>query len=77
VLVKKLDVICDSFRIVSVFLFFLRDDPQATMFAINFFTSIGLGGLTEELRSHFKVNTISRCGVPSVRKRLFEKLKQF
>jgi len=31
-----------------------RDNPRDTRFAINFFTSIGLGGLTEDLRSHLK-----------------------
>ena len=29
---------------------FPRDDPRNTRFAINFFTTIGLGGLTDELR---------------------------
>ncbi|XP_034237252.1 pre-mRNA-splicing factor CWC22 homolog isoform X2 [Thrips palmi] len=33
---------------------FPRDDPKNTRFAINFFTSIGLGGLTDELREHLK-----------------------
>ncbi|KAJ3653228.1 hypothetical protein Zmor_012490 [Zophobas morio] len=33
---------------------FPRDDPKNTRFAINFFTSIGLGGLTAELREHLK-----------------------
>ncbi|KAG8231916.1 hypothetical protein J437_LFUL011385 [Ladona fulva] len=33
---------------------FPRHDPKDTRFAINFFTSIGLGGLTDELRSHLK-----------------------
>ncbi|ESP01900.1 hypothetical protein LOTGIDRAFT_138828, partial [Lottia gigantea] len=31
-----------------------RDNPKNTRFAINFFTTIGLGGLTEELRNHLK-----------------------
>merc|ERR1712098_905950 len=31
-----------------------RDNPRDARFAINFFTSIGLGGLTEDLRSHLK-----------------------
>ncbi|KAI9592572.1 hypothetical protein BDF19DRAFT_205697 [Syncephalis fuscata] len=30
------------------------DNPKNTRFAINYFTSIGLGGLTEELREHLK-----------------------
>ncbi|XP_021929465.1 pre-mRNA-splicing factor CWC22 homolog [Zootermopsis nevadensis] len=33
---------------------FPRDDPKNTRFSINFFTSIGLGGLTDELREHLK-----------------------
>ncbi|XP_067007944.2 pre-mRNA-splicing factor CWC22 homolog [Anabrus simplex] len=33
---------------------FPRDNPKNTRFAINFFTSIGLGGLTDELRDHLK-----------------------
>merc|ERR1712176_887825 len=31
-----------------------RDNPRDTRFAINFFTSIGLGGITEDLRAHLK-----------------------
>uniref|UniRef100_H3CHL1 Pre-mRNA-splicing factor CWC22 homolog n=1 Tax=Tetraodon nigroviridis TaxID=99883 RepID=H3CHL1_TETNG len=31
---------------------FPRDNPRNTRFSINFFTSIGLGGLTDELREH-------------------------
>lgn len=34
---------------------FPRDNPKNTRFAINFFTSIGLGGLTDELREHLKL----------------------
>lgn len=33
---------------------FPRDNPRNTRFSINFFTSIGLGGLTNELREHLK-----------------------
>jgi len=33
---------------------FPRDNPRDTRFAVNFFTSIGLGGLTEDLRNHIK-----------------------
>lgn len=33
---------------------FPRDDPIKTRFSINFFTSIGLGPLTDELRGHLK-----------------------
>merc|ERR1719440_1550012 len=31
-----------------------RDTPKNVRFAINFFTSIGLGGLTDDLREHLK-----------------------
>ncbi|KAL8153009.1 hypothetical protein V2J09_010769 [Rumex salicifolius] len=33
---------------------FPRDNPRNTRFAINFFTSIGLGGITENLREYLK-----------------------
>ncbi|XP_039313644.1 pre-mRNA-splicing factor CWC22 homolog [Solenopsis invicta] len=33
---------------------FPRNDPKNTRFAINFFTSIGLGGLTDDLRERLK-----------------------
>lgn len=33
---------------------FPRDNPKNTRFAINFFTTIGLGGLTDDLREHLK-----------------------
>ncbi|CAH9111126.1 unnamed protein product [Cuscuta epithymum] len=33
---------------------FPKDNPNNTRFAINFFTSIGLGGITENLREHLK-----------------------
>ena len=33
---------------------FPRDNPRNTRFSINFFTSIGLGALTEDLREHLK-----------------------
>lgn len=33
---------------------FPKDDPKDTRFSINFFTSIGLGGLTEDLREHLE-----------------------
>ncbi|KAH9608673.1 hypothetical protein KSS87_021890 [Heliosperma pusillum] len=33
---------------------FPKDNPRNTRFAINFFTSIGLGGLTENLREYLK-----------------------
>ncbi|KAJ0980917.1 hypothetical protein J5N97_009172 [Dioscorea zingiberensis] len=39
----------DSFESI-----FPKDHPKNTRFAINFFTSIGLGGITESLREHLK-----------------------
>ena len=33
---------------------FPKDNPRNTRFAINFFTSIGLGGITENLREYLK-----------------------
>lgn len=33
---------------------FPKENPRDTRFSINFFTSIGLGGLTDELRDHLK-----------------------
>lgn len=39
----------DSFESI-----FPRDNPRNTRFAINFFTSIGLGGITENLREYLK-----------------------
>jgi pre-mRNA-splicing factor CWC22 len=33
---------------------FPRDHPKNTRFSINFFTSIGLGGITESLREYLK-----------------------
>jgi len=35
---------------------FPTDNPKNMRFAINYFTSIGLGALTEELREHLKVS---------------------
>jgi len=35
---------------------FPRNNPRDTRFAINFFTSIGLGGLTVDLREHLKAS---------------------
>ena len=34
--------------------FFPTDNPRNTRFSINYFTSIGMGGLTEEMREHLK-----------------------
>lgn len=35
---------------------FPLDNPKNTRFAINYFTSVGLGALTEEMREHLKVS---------------------
>jgi pre-mRNA-splicing factor CWC22 len=40
-----------------------RDNPKHTRFAINMFTSIGLGGLTEDLRAHILSNPVVRPAV--------------
>jgi pre-mRNA-splicing factor CWC22 len=39
----------DSFELI-----FPKDNPKNTRFSINFFTSIGLGGITESLREYLK-----------------------
>jgi pre-mRNA-splicing factor CWC22 len=39
----------DSFEAI-----FPKDNPKNTRFSINFFTSIGLGGITESLREYLK-----------------------
>ena len=39
----------DSFESI-----FPKDNPKNTRFSINFFTSIGLGGITESLREYLK-----------------------
>lgn len=39
----------DSFESI-----FPKDNPKNTRFSINFFTSIGLGGITESLRDYLK-----------------------
>merc|ERR1712083_805981 len=44
---------------------FPRDDPANTRFSINFFTSIGLGGLTEDLRDHLKSNPAKKPAKPA------------
>ncbi|KAG8242293.1 pre-mRNA-splicing factor cwc22 [Homalodisca vitripennis] len=45
---------------------FPRDNPKHTRFAINFFTSIGLGGLTDELREHLKAQPKQSIVVPQL-----------
>ena len=37
---------------------FPKDNPKNTRFAINFFTSIGLGALTDSLRDFLKTGTL-------------------
>lgn len=39
---------------------FPMDNPKDTRFAINYFTSVGLGAVTEEMREHLKVRYFSR-----------------
>ena len=53
---------------------FPRDDPRNTRFAINFFTSIGLGGLTDDLRDHLKA--IPKTVMPFPASELIEKTKK-
>jgi pre-mRNA-splicing factor CWC22 len=41
---------------------FPMDVPKnTTRFAINYFTSIGLGVITEEMREYLKVSSIATC----------------
>ncbi|PIN01388.1 hypothetical protein CDL12_26099 [Handroanthus impetiginosus] len=40
---------------------FPKDDLKNTRFSINFFTSIGLGGITENLREHLKKKLVQSC----------------
>ena len=43
---------------------FPLDNPKNTRFAINYFTSIGLGAVTEEMREHLKVSQLfQRCNL--------------
>eukprot|EP01103_Thecamoeba_quadrilineata_P014609 TRINITY_DN4399_c0_g1_i1.p1 TRINITY_DN4399_c0_g1~~TRINITY_DN4399_c0_g1_i1.p1 ORF type:complete len:785 (-),score=211.07 TRINITY_DN4399_c0_g1_i1:109-2463(-) len=44
----------DSFMKVHFEGLFPKENPRNTRFAINFFTSIGLGGLTDDLREHLR-----------------------
>jgi hypothetical protein len=41
---------------------FPRDAPRSMRFSINFFTSIGLGGLTDALRAHLKARALRAPG---------------
>jgi pre-mRNA-splicing factor CWC22 len=45
---------------------FPRDNPKNTRFSINFFTSIGLGGLTDELREFLKTMPRPASPVPAL-----------
>lgn len=38
---------------------FPKDTPRNMRFSINFFTSIGLGGLTDEMRAYLKVMALN------------------
>ena len=40
---------------------FPLDNPKNTRFAINYFTSIGLGAVTEDMREHLKVSPCKLC----------------
>jgi hypothetical protein len=42
---------------------FPMDVPKNTRFAINYFTSIGLGVITEEMREYLKVSFIATCSL--------------
>jgi pre-mRNA-splicing factor CWC22 len=42
---------------------FPLDNPKNTRFAINYFTSVGLGALTEEMREHLKVSRVQWCNL--------------
>ena len=44
---------------------FPLDNPKNTRFAINYFTSVGLGALTEEMREHLKVSSDHRTSYPT------------
>jgi len=48
---------------------FPRDNPRDSRFAINFFTSIGLGGLTEDLRNHLKTAPKTATALPNLGKK--------
>ncbi len=43
---------------------FPLDNPKNTRFAINYFTSIGLGAITEDMREHLKVRLFSPQHIP-------------
>lgn len=45
---------------------FPLDNPKNTRFAINYFTSIGLGPVTEEMREYLKVCTHVHCPLHNV-----------
>lgn len=42
---------------------FPKDNPRNTRFSINYFTSIGMGGVTEDMREHLKNNVISQAAI--------------
>ena len=45
---------------------FPLDNPKNTRFSINYFTSVGLGALTEEMREHLKVSRAEHSTVCSL-----------
>jgi len=52
---------------------FCRDNPKSTRFCINFFTSIGLGALTEELREFLQ--NAERMVEEALKKRQLEEME--
>lgn len=53
--IKKLNARLQDVTLQEYFAgIFPKENPRDTRFSINFFTSIGLGGLTDELRDHLK-----------------------
>jgi pre-mRNA-splicing factor CWC22 len=55
---KKVNERLQDPEMIEYFKFILpKDNPKNTRFAINYFTAIGLGGLTVDLRAHLKKKT--------------------
>lgn len=42
---------------------FPKDNPRNTRFSINYFTSIGMGGVTEDMREHLKNNVEAQAAI--------------
>ena len=51
---------------------FPMDNPKNTRFSINYFTSIGMGAATEEMREHLKVSGPFTCSKPGANVRVTE-----